>query len=261
MGNAFLHGNVGGTYLNFMVKTYPSETELKEDKPYENTIGVITTTTMRSWVFSATEPTEPEVGMVWICIGTSSPVEFNSLKKNAIQVYPIFAKQYVGGKFEEVTAMTFDGEQWKSWVTYLYNAGDECSDITGGWGVAGYTDIDTENTTLEGTKNSDHLLVWYVTSGGNYYLYGFGTANTVSFADKSELVIDAERVSGGNATVYVNDSKNFYNQNHEATVALADNGKSKIDISTLNRSYYIYIRPDAYSESPPKWKIKSISLH
>lgn len=124
MGKGYKHGGSGGVDpLNFTVKTYPSETELKADKPKENTIGVITTTTMTSWVFSATEPSAPEVGMVWFTVETASGAEFNALKKNAIQVYPVSAKQYVGSKWTDVTALSNQGEEWVDWIAYLFKSG------------------------------------------------------------------------------------------------------------------------------------------
>lgn len=108
-----LYGFVsGGAALNFTVKTYPSEVELKADKPKENTIGVITTTTMTKWVFSATEPKEPEVGMVWISVGKESSVEFNALKTNTLQVYPNTAKQYVNSAFADVVFFIYKGGAW-----------------------------------------------------------------------------------------------------------------------------------------------------
>lgn len=120
MGHGYKHGGSGGANpLNFTVKTYPSETELKADKPKENTIGVITTTTMTSWVFSATEPTEPEVGVVWIKVDTSSPVEFDALKSKTLLVYPISAKQYNLDEFTGVTAMSYQSGEWKQWIRFL----------------------------------------------------------------------------------------------------------------------------------------------
>lgn len=113
----------GSNPLNFQVKTYPSETELKADNPKENTIGIITTTTMTSWVFSATEPKEPEVGMVWIGIGTSSNCEFNALKKNTLLVYPLSAKQYVGNTFSDVKAFNYIGGEWLGWAYFLFQEG------------------------------------------------------------------------------------------------------------------------------------------
>ena len=82
--------NTGGgcTSLNFKVVGNP-----QPSNPKEHTIWVDTDVPISSYVFSATEPEAPEEGMVWISIGTSSAVEFNALKKNALQVYPIAAKQ------------------------------------------------------------------------------------------------------------------------------------------------------------------------
>lgn len=125
MGHGYKHGGTGGGSLNFNVKTYPSEVELKADKPKENTIGVITTTTMTSWVFSATEPTEPEVGMVWISVGNSSGVEFNALKSNTLKVYPLQAQQYENGEWVDKIAFSYIGEEWATWVTYLFNYGKQ----------------------------------------------------------------------------------------------------------------------------------------
>lgn len=148
MGKGYKHGASGGASLNFNVKIYPSETELKADKPRDNTIGVITTTTMTSWVFSATEPTEPEVGMVWISVGNSSGAEFNALKNNTLKVYPLKAQQYEGGAFVDKTAFSYKDENWVDWIPQgaLYWLGDEYTDITGGW-IAKAVDWDSKTGT------------------------------------------------------------------------------------------------------------------
>lgn len=159
----------GANPLNFYVKTYPSETELKADKPKGNTIGVITTTTMTSWVFSATEPKEPEVGMVWITVGSSSGVEFNALKKNTLQVYPLSAKQYVSGKWEEVKAMSYQDDEWESWTQYLYNAGDMMEEITGGYVAEAKqfrSDIASAGVPTIATDNPGKMVLYYNGSSG-----------------------------------------------------------------------------------------------
>ncbi len=117
----------GGTALNFKVVGNPQPSTAKE-----NTIW-IDTDTITSWLFSATEPSPAEPGMVWISIGTSSTVEFNALKKNGIQVYPLSAKQYVSGAWVDKTAKSYHGGEWVEWVTFLYKDGNQYNDITGGW--------------------------------------------------------------------------------------------------------------------------------
>lgn len=104
----------GGTSLNFAVKAYATEAELLAAKPKENTIGIITETPITSWIFSATEPSPAVPGQVWITTGTSSTVAFNALKKNGILVYPLSAKQYVGGVWVSRNSQIYQGSTWKS---------------------------------------------------------------------------------------------------------------------------------------------------
>lgn len=89
--------------------------------PKENTIWVNTDMDITSWAFSATEPESPVAGMVWISTSTSSTVEFNALKKNAIQVYPISAKQYVGGEWVRKNASFFQSGKWVLFSTPIPN--------------------------------------------------------------------------------------------------------------------------------------------
>ena len=109
----------GGASLNFKVVGGTSEPA----SPKENTIWVNTDTGITSYIFSATEPESPTEGMVWISTGTSSPVAFNALKKNGMQIYPISAKQYVSGAWVEVTAMSYQNGAWVDWVMWIVKDG------------------------------------------------------------------------------------------------------------------------------------------
>lgn len=112
-------GGSGSADLNFEVIAYESEEALLASTPAENTVGIITTTPITSWIFSATEPVQPASDMVWIPTSTSSSVEFNALKQNGVQVYPISAKQYVNGAWADVTAMSYQNGGWIKWETKL----------------------------------------------------------------------------------------------------------------------------------------------
>jgi len=83
-------------------------------------------------------------GLVWIKTGTLSPVEFNALKKNGIQVYPLSAMQYVSGAWTDVTAQSYQNGSWRGWWNgELYILGDVYESVTGGW-------IGTEEINYEG---------------------------------------------------------------------------------------------------------------
>lgn len=129
-----------GVELNFDVVAYETEAALLANAPAENTIGIITTTPISNWIFSPTQPENPDGGTVWISTDTSSPVEFNALKKNCIQVYLQTAKQYVSGAWEDVSnAKIYQNSEWVDlWDGILFENGNQYGAITGGWnGVVG----------------------------------------------------------------------------------------------------------------------------
>lgn len=119
-----------GVELNFDVVGGTSQ----PINPKENTIWVNTSKTITDWVFSATQPSAKS-GRVWISTGTFSPIEFNALKKNGIQVYPISAKQYISGAWVDKTTESYQNGIWVEWIKqiFLFINGDQCADITGGW--------------------------------------------------------------------------------------------------------------------------------
>lgn len=154
----------GGTSLNFTIKAYPTEEALMASTPKANTIGIITENKITSWEFSAIEPSAPAEGMVWISVGTNSAVEFNALKKNAVQVYPISAKQYVDGAWVSVTAMSYQGGEWKNWILSIFKDGslmDGCSlQICSGTSSA---KIEILGTDISYTSSS-------IAQGGGFYI-------------------------------------------------------------------------------------------
>ena len=113
MGTGFLvQRGDSGANLNFRVLGDTSA----PSNPKENDIWVNTEHKITSYIFSATKPATQANGMVWISIGASSTVEFNALKKNGIQVYPISAKQYVSGAWVNKTAKSWQGGTWVAWI-------------------------------------------------------------------------------------------------------------------------------------------------
>ena len=125
MSNVPLHGfGGGGAGLNFKVIACASAEDLP-DSARENTIAVITETAINGYIFSSTEPTAPAEGMVWFLTGTGSRVAFSASKKNPVMVYPLSAKQYVGGAWVNLSAMSYQNGQWVDWVQpfYLFQSG------------------------------------------------------------------------------------------------------------------------------------------
>ena len=143
----------GGAAFNFKVVGNP-----QPESASDNTIWV-DTVEMSGWVFSADEPEKVD-GLVWIAVGSASPVAFNALKKNGIMVYPLSAKQCISGEWVTKTAKSWQGGKWVDWFPYLYNRGDECIDITGGWTSKSWQMADNAGTasqTYSIEKNDDYL--------------------------------------------------------------------------------------------------------
>lgn len=190
MAKGFKQGG-GSLPLNFKVIGNPQPATAKE-----NTIWV-DTDKINNYYFSATQPENMVDYDVWFTVATSSNVEFNALKKNCIQIYPLFAMQYVGGAWIRKTAKSFRGSEWVDWSVYLYRNGDECTDITGGWtGKAwgnngGYSAKDPRIT-----KNSDHIH--YVPYYGGNALH---IINDIDFDDISELLLTYIYPSNSDTTV------------------------------------------------------------
>lgn len=174
----------GGANLNFKVVG-----NLQPTSPRENTIWLNTDQEITSWIFSAAEPETPEEGMVWFSVGTSSPVEFNALKKNAIQVYPLSAKQYVDGAWVTVTAMSYQGGEWVSWIRIFENLN------VNQW-------IVTESEDRVEISNTDDGLLFTFVSGSSW-VYVSGYLNEkIDFANYSTVVFQGTE-NPSSETVYL----------------------------------------------------------
>lgn len=227
----------GGTALNFRVVGNPQPAN-----PTENCIWVDTDTPINSWIFSATQPSPAEPGMVWISTGTSSTVEFNALKKNGIQVYPISAKQYVSGAWVDKTAKIYQSGKWVEWNFYLCKDGKLREGLDGKWKTYGTGQYQTELTatqeadkitiTTQKTNNSSGVIYW----DEKYDLTGFSNLvfDGVICAeyDWGQILIFKEIGGDPVAAFLCSGPTNGH-------IGIALDGKVKIDISNLSGEYYI----------------------
>lgn len=168
----------GGSDLNFKVIAVASESALPSSAA-ENTIAVITTTPITSYVFSSTAPSSPAEGMVWFATGTTSTVGFNAIKKNGLWVYPTGCQQYVSGAWVSKTAKTYNSGAWVDWDIVLYADGKQYVPWTA--------------TPYEGTITWGASYVELLNTKANFC--DIQTDNTINFAGKSKLRMIAEQVA------------------------------------------------------------------
>ena len=185
-------GSSGGAALNFKIV---GGTEQPEN-PSENTIWVNTSVDITGWIFCAEEPSPADPGMVWISVGTVSPVAFNALKKNGIRVYPISAKQYIGGAWVEVTCKSWQGSAWVEWIPAgaLYWQGNECADVSGGWQARGWARKSSSSNAVAPTLTLADDCMEITPGSGTYACGVVEVCADQDLTDVNQLTIDYEAV-------------------------------------------------------------------
>ena len=232
MAKGFKHGAGGGTSLNFKVVGGTAEPA----KPKENMIWLDTDTKITSWAFRAAEPETPAEGMIWISTGASSTAPFNALKKNGIQVYPLYAKQYVSGAWVDVDAKSYQNGAWVDWWNgHLYEYGNLHEQVTGGWTTEGYTA--SGYSTLHAQFNSNHIYIWGVNNVGPG---GAGTVNKIDLSGRAKLHILADVNSNNTTKLCVVKSKSDDMINSPAAQVILPQGTkitAELDISAITEGY------------------------
>lgn len=242
-GTGNLGGGSGGG-LNFKVvggTTQPGN-------PTENTIWVNTSEKITSWIFSATEPSPAAAGMVWITTGTASSVEFNALKKNGLQVYPISAKQYVGGAWVDVTAKSYQGGEWVEWIIDLVLLDSD----------GFYSNFSQQGATGSGsgvTIGDNYFTVKASNNAGGVYTNAWG-----AFDDKFDLTgystlkftvtsanINTGDLGNQHGALGISTSKSY--SGFVASKSFTANGTYTVDITELEGEYYIVASAHYYNIS------------
>lgn len=221
----------GGGDLNFKVvggTTRPSN-------PSENTIWVNTSETITSWIFSANQPANHTDGIVWIQTGTESAADFNALKKNSIQVFPLSAKQYIDGAWVDKSAESYQNGEWVTWIKYLIRDG-----------VVGAMFDFSGNLRSTGTINQTYEN-GYINYSANV---SSGPANTekidvTNYTKLTAKLNPTTLTSGSKVGICLSNSLNTYVYENmiaqivaSATTTKTGEQKMELDISELNGLYY-----------------------
>lgn len=225
-----------GVELNFDVVpglTQPSTVS-------ENAIWV-KTEKIGAWYFSGTQPEGMQEWDVWFPTGTSSPDEFNALKKNGIQVYPTSAKQYVSGALVGKTAKIYRNGEWVTlWNGELYDSGNQYEHATGGWkyvdddGYKGRTKFNSANISINNKSSYETDTIY--------------TNNMMDLTGFSKITAVVE-VSGANIGVYVGIASRNNDHRAYANCSLAHKKTTKsgtitCDIPSTVNSGYPYVCAD-----------------
>ena len=221
-------GGGGGAALNFKVVgglTQPAN-------PSENTIWVETDVPIASWYFQAEQPENMAEGDVWFPVGTSSAVEFNALKMNGIQVYPLSAKQMVSGALVDKTAKIYQNGTWAFLFNgVLYENGNLYEYVTGGW-------------TYDGAKNTDSYIL---INENAVDMKGARTTKKIDLTPYRTLTVElsSHGIHSAAATaITVANDETLKDSNGVAKINTSQSTTRKaysVDVSALTGSYYIKV--------------------
>lgn len=215
----------GGAALNFKVVGNP-----RPATPKENTIWIDTDSEITSWIFSAAEPETAAEGMVWIFAGTTSPAEFNALRKQCVMVYPMSAKQYISGAWVDKTMKIYQGGTWINTYQYIIRDGVLVEQFDTGFG--GYTySTSSNNTTV--TQQNGYVEIKGASGGTGFTR----TTNALDFTNAKSLVVEFVGYSAWsheNATMAVWNRKTT--ASYESRVAYVNMAGSNLARLTLDVS-------------------------
>lgn len=232
--------------------------------PAANTIWINTDQAITGWSVSPVEPSDPSEGWLWVRTGLSSVAGINVLKENALMVYPIATFQYINGVWEPKVAMSYDGTNWIEWRIYLYNAGDECTDLTGSWASGGSIDTSAGfNNKSSFSLNADHIYISVAKVSGVI----LSTVNKVDLTPYSKLAMtvlsetgieDDSHGPGSWLTVRTQKTASWNPTNSSTgqmtklpagttlSQAFSAAGTVEIDISSLSGEYYVALAMAGY---------------
>lgn len=224
----------GGASLNFSViggLVQPNNSK-------GNTIWVKTDIQITGWELSFSEPSGPYEGMAWIVISTSGRNVFNALKKNALSISPMAAKQYVNGAWKSRDAqICIDGE-WRDFVQYLVKAGVPIFplELMGKSYSLGYQGEWSSANSAPGDG--------FIAVGGASYGYGIAYVADVDLTAFTTLTIDGNfEQSGAMVKLLVWDKLGTYIMDNVVRSGDLPQGAGKIslDVSGLNGSHVVGI--------------------
>lgn len=221
-------GSYEGVELNFKVVGGTTEPE----NPTENMIWVNTDTDITSWAFSPTELNFTDNGNVWFILGTYEGCDFNALKTNSIQLFPMSAKQYINNTWVYVVAKIYQNNQWIPMEKTLFPPveGWTGKSVCSGYSTGSYT---ITNNIFEGQMYSGYCSI------GLVKYIDFTNINTIEISFKTSFT----GTGSGNLIARVHNNTNFIDGEEIAvkwaTASELQEGKLLFNVSGISGWRYL----------------------
>ena len=144
--------------------------------------------------------------------------------------------------FAETVDVTTSGVTYTVDKWHLYNRGDQCAAVTGGWSCDGYTHSIYDIS--PGRFDSDKIVL----AG---YTRGIGTINAINLAGASKLTVTGKIVTAAaeSLTLMIVKQKSNYNQNVIASLDMNNAGTFSQDVALNGHadSAYVFMYSQCYS--------------
>nr|DAP58886.1 MAG TPA: hypothetical protein [Caudoviricetes sp.] len=181
--------------------------------PREGTILVNTSALKPDYILSATQPGSPASGLAWIKLGSngvSLPVD----KKGTLAITLAGCAVWSGSTWDNVDAWVYTGGKWvqfSSTIVYLYNKGDLCTDITGGWKATAWPFNSGEYGRAPTVDYKDTYVNLSINGGGNNYSGVFEPINKIDLTGVKTILFKLNSVSS-TSTQYTLVSTGVFNR-------------------------------------------------
>lgn len=224
MGQCFLYGN-GSAGAGLTIVSGLTEPV----KPKENMIWVKSDKAGKKYVFAEDAPEAPAEGLIW----------FSATGDGIITQ----ANVYADGAWNRVDAYMYLSGAWvhiASTVVYLYNKGDTCDAVSGGWEAAAWH-------INSGAPGSVPNLTYGDSSLSVSWTYGKeGLVNTRDSVNLDKIRKICAVISGNTSTnsylaVSTGSGERGFPPNQKASKSLF-NGTVELDVSALSGNYFVGFR-------------------
>ena len=230
-------GSVNSVQINYSVVGSLTEPE----NPTQNMIWVETDVEITGHILSKNEPKNPIEGFVWFILNDTSNAALHTLLVNGREfdeIYLLSAKQFISNVWVEKTAKIHQNGEWVDWIVYLYNEGNRCTNITGGW------EFNT-SMKLNGGSNASNGISFNA-NNITTALSKVGIANTVNRIDVTQyrtlnFYVDVQGTSGSDVYGVIDNYDDIYTKCAAAKIGTTGIGLQvvSIDIASLTGEYYV----------------------
>ena len=230
--------------------------------PIENMIWVNTDVAITSHIISKNEPKNPIEGMVWIYLSNNSNVSFYTLNINGKEfdeVYPLSVSQYIDGTWVDKTAKSHQGGSWVDWIVYLYNAGNEFTDFTGGWESFSSVYVYDAGIGYGGgnpptvTRNADYLKITAKNCSGLVHTRNKIDLTSVKAIKMVGSILPYNQHETTGIYIMTDLIQGYKNKGVArclpGTVGQTTTGEFTVDVSGLSGKYYVCLAAGSYNNA------------